>query len=57
MLTVKFGSITLIRRREDLCEQMKNVDKECPLEKGKTTITRDVELPKQIPPVSRLWPS
>ncbi|MCJ1328181.1 Phosphatidylglycerol/phosphatidylinositol transfer protein [Thelotrema lepadinum] len=50
MLTVKFGSITLIRRREDLCEQMKNVDKECPLEKGETTITRDVDLPKQIPP-------
>lgn len=52
MLTVKFGSIRLIHRREDLCQQMKAIDKECPLEKGPTTITRDVELPQQIPPVS-----
>ena len=31
---------------------MKNIDKECPLEEGEITITRDVELPQQIPPVS-----
>ncbi|KAI4140877.1 MAG: hypothetical protein LQ340_007779 [Diploschistes diacapsis] len=50
MLSVKFGSIRLIHRREDLCQQMKNIDKECPLEKGETIITRDIDLPQQIPP-------
>ena len=52
VLSVKFGAIRLIHRREDLCQQMKNIDKECPLEKGETTITRDIDLPQQIPPVS-----
>jgi hypothetical protein len=29
-----------------------NVDLECPIEKGKITITKDVEIPKEIPSVS-----
>lgn len=29
---------------------MKNIDEECPLE-GEKTITKNVDLPKQIPPV------
>jgi len=29
---------------------MKNVDEECPLS-GEKTITKDVDLPKEIPPV------
>lgn len=36
----------------NLCEQVSNVDLSCPIKKGKTTITKDVELPKEIPPVS-----
>jgi len=51
-LTVKWNRIRLIYQKEDLCAQMKNVDKECPLEKGETEITKDVELPNQIPPGS-----
>jgi hypothetical protein len=27
------------------------VDLECPIEKGKISITKEVELPKEIPPV------
>jgi len=50
-LVVKWGYVKLINQKEDLCEQMKdNVDKECPLEKGETTITKEVELPREIPP-------
>ena len=52
-LTVKYGLIRLISTKEDLCDQLKNVDKECPIEKGKTTVKKEVELPKQIPPVSK----
>ncbi|KAI4135366.1 MAG: hypothetical protein LQ347_000732 [Umbilicaria vellea] len=49
-LSVKYGLITLIRQTADLCEQLKNVDQDCPVKKGETKITKDVELPKQIPP-------
>ena len=35
----------------DLCEKVEEVDLKCPLEAGKLTITKDVELPAQIPPV------
>ena len=52
-ITVKYGLITLLHTKEDFCDQLKNIDKECPVKKGKTVVTKDVELPKQIPPVSR----
>lgn len=49
-LEVKYGLITLVRQTADLCEQIVNVDLECPLEKGEMTLTKQVELPRQIPP-------
>jgi len=49
-LQVKYGLITIIRQTADLCDTVKNVDLECPLEKGKMTLSKDVELPKEIPP-------
>ena len=52
VLEVKYGYIRLIRQEADLCEQMKSaVDEDCPLI-GEKTITKDVNLPKEIPPVS-----
>ena len=50
-LQVKYGLIRLVSTRADLCDQVSNVDMECPIQKGKTVITKDVELPKEIPPV------
>jgi hypothetical protein len=35
-----------------MCEQIANVDLKCPVEKGKITITKDVDIPKEIPGVS-----
>ncbi|KAF4552906.1 putative phosphatidylglycerol/phosphatidylinositol transfer protein [Elsinoe fawcettii] len=49
-LQVKYGLITIIRQTADLCDTVKNVDLECPLEKGVMTLTKDVDLPKEIPP-------
>ena len=49
-IQVKYGLITLINQEADLCDQVKNVDLKCPLEKGKTTLTKEVDLPRQIPP-------
>ena len=51
-LIVKYGYIRLINTKADLCEQIKNVELECPIEKGKISITKEVDLPNEIPPVS-----
>jgi hypothetical protein len=51
-LQVKYGLIRLINTKADLCEQIKNVDLKCPIKEGKKTITKDVDLPNEIPPVS-----
>jgi len=49
-LVVKFQKfIQILKRTEDLCAQMENVDEECPLE-GKIQVIKDVDLPRQIPP-------
>ncbi|KAK0118254.1 Phosphatidylglycerol/phosphatidylinositol transfer protein [Cadophora gregata] len=51
-IVVKYGFIKLLSTQADLCEQIKNVDMECPIKKGPITITKEVQLPKEIPPVS-----
>lgn len=53
-IEVKYGLIRLLKTQADLCEQVKNVDLECPIEKGTLTLTKSVDLPKEIPPVSFL---
>ena len=50
-IVVKYGLITLLKTTIDLCEEIQKVDLKCPLKAGKMTLTKDVELPKQIPPV------
>ena len=52
LLTVKYGLIKLISTTADLCEQIKNVDLECPIKEGELSITKSVDLPAEIPPVS-----
>jgi hypothetical protein len=49
-LQVKYGLITIIKQTADLCNTVKEVDLECPIKKGDMTLTKEVELPKQIPP-------
>jgi len=50
ILQVKYGLIRLVNTQANLCEQVSNVDLSCPIKKGKTTITKDVEIPNEIPP-------
>jgi len=50
VLQVKYGLIRLVNTEADLCEQVSNVDLTCPIQKGKITIVKDVELPNEIPP-------
>ncbi|KAK3306585.1 ML domain-containing protein [Chaetomium strumarium] len=49
-LEVKYGYIRLIRTQADLCKEIKNVDLDCPIEKGKISVIKTVDLPKEIPP-------
>jgi hypothetical protein len=49
-LQVKYGLITLINQNADGCETIKKGDLECPLKKGEMSLTKDVDLPAQIPP-------
>lgn len=51
MLQVKYGLIKLLSTTADLCEQIKEVDLECPIKAGQMKITKEVDLPSQIPPV------
>ncbi|SPO05847.1 probable phosphatidylglycerol / phosphatidylinositol transfer protein [Cephalotrichum gorgonifer] len=50
LLQVKYGLIRLISTTADLCEQITNVDLECPIKKGDLSITKAVALPAEIPP-------
>ncbi|KAL1592289.1 Phosphatidylglycerol/phosphatidylinositol transfer protein [Paraconiothyrium brasiliense] len=50
-LTVRYNNlITLINQDADTCETVKKADLECPLKKGEMKLTKDVDLPQQIPP-------
>jgi len=49
-LIVKYGLIRLVKTTADLCEQIKEVDLECPIKKGVLSITKEVEIPKEVPP-------
>ena len=51
---VKYGVVKLLQKKFDLCEQAKEIDKECPLPSGAFAFIKDVDLPKEIPPVSSL---
>ena len=50
-LQVKYGLITLINQEADGCETIGKADLECPLDKGEMSLTKDVDLPREIPPV------
>lgn len=49
-IQVKYGLIRLINQKMDLCEQVKNVDIECPIEKGVINVVKTVDIPREVPP-------
>ncbi|KAM0328105.1 hypothetical protein ACHAQA_005508 [Verticillium albo-atrum] len=50
LLQVKYGLIRLISTKADFCEQVGNVDLECPIKNGELSLTKTVKLPAEIPP-------
>ncbi|KAI8951119.1 phosphatidylinositol transfer protein [Xylaria longipes] len=49
-LVVKYGLIRLVNMKANLCDQVENVDLKCPIEKGVLSITKAVDIPKEVPP-------
>ena len=49
-LSVKYGLITLIKTKPDLCDQLQELGESCPLE-GKKVIRKEIDIPKEVPPV------
>ena len=47
-LQVKYGLITLIKQEADLCDNLPQIDLNCPLEKGVMTLKKEVDIPKQV---------
>ncbi|KAI9105697.1 ML domain-containing protein [Phlyctochytrium arcticum] len=47
---VKLGLIKLLDKTFDLCEEIKQIGRECPLEKGPIHVNHTVELPRELPP-------
>jgi hypothetical protein len=45
---VKYGLITLIKQEADLCDNLGQVDMSCPLKKGKMSLVKEVDIPKQV---------
>jgi len=50
-VTVKYGKyVTILNQEFDLCDQMGEVDQECPLDEGRMIIKKAVDIPAQVPP-------
>jgi hypothetical protein len=49
---VKLGFIQLLDQDMDLCEQIKNVNRECPLPQGPFELEHTVNIPREVPSVS-----
>lgn len=47
---VRYGFIKLIHQTFDVCEEITNVDMECPVKKGEQIISKQVEIPNEVPP-------
>ncbi|GME83649.1 unnamed protein product [Ambrosiozyma monospora] len=47
---VTYGYIKLIHQTYDLCEQLPNVEMECPIKQGYQELTKQVEIPDEVPP-------
>ncbi|KAI5463157.1 ML domain-containing protein [Mariannaea sp. PMI_226] len=49
-IIVKYGLIQLLSTTADLCDEITNVDLECPIKDGLLQIVKSVDIPREIPP-------
>jgi len=47
---VRYGLVTLLRQSLDLCEQIGNVDLQCPVGPADLSLSKSFDLPREIPP-------
>ncbi|KAJ3193771.1 Phosphatidylglycerol/phosphatidylinositol transfer protein, partial [Irineochytrium annulatum] len=48
---VKLGVIKLVDKRMELCDEIGEIGRECPVEKGRQEIEHTVDVPREVPPV------
>ncbi|RDA95206.1 hypothetical protein CP533_1819 [Ophiocordyceps camponoti-saundersi (nom. inval.)] len=48
-INVKWGLITLLNSKQDLCEQTSHIDLKCPIKAGDMSLEKTVQLPGAIP--------
>lgn len=49
-VVVNYGYIKLLTQTYDLCDELPNIDMTCPINKGDYTLTKEVEIPNEVPP-------
>ncbi|KAG0134423.1 phosphatidylinositol transfer protein [Tuber indicum] len=49
-VTVKYGLITLMKKSLNICDHVDELGLECPIDQGKLTLTKVIDIPKLIPP-------
>ncbi len=47
---VTYGYIKLLHQTYDICEELPQIDMECPVTKGYYQLTKIVEIPNEVPP-------
>ncbi|CDS07375.1 hypothetical protein LRAMOSA01324 [Lichtheimia ramosa] len=50
LVQVKYGVVQLLKKTFDFCQEVKKVDEKCPIPAGDLVFTKQVDLPKEIPP-------
>jgi len=51
LLNIKWGVITIANPKVDFCQQLKEVNKTCPLEEGAIKVYKEVAILDRVPPV------
>ncbi|KAG0134426.1 putative Phosphatidylglycerol/phosphatidylinositol transfer protein [Tuber indicum] len=49
-VSVKYGLITLMKHSLNICDHVHELGLECPINQGKLTLTKVIDVPKFIPP-------
>ncbi|KAG0133371.1 putative phosphatidylglycerol/phosphatidylinositol transfer protein [Tuber indicum] len=49
-VTVKYGLVTLMKKSLNICDHVDELGLECPIDQGKVTLTKVIDVPKSIPP-------
>lgn len=54
-VVVKYGKyVTILNQSFDLCDNVNQVDQECPIDQGRYVLSKSVDIPSGVPAVSSI---